>query len=442
MRIPLSSHFTYSKLIRFVFPSVMMMIFTSIYSIVDGFFVSNYVSTTAFSAVNLMAPIFIIVSSVGFMVGAGGTALTAKLLGEKRPDDANRVFSLMVYALIAGGILLTVASLFLLKPIAIALGAKGELLTLSIQYARIILVANTFFMLQNVFQNFLIAAEKPKFGLLITVIAGVTNMVLDFLFVGVFNWGVEGAAYATAMSQVLGGSIPLLYFAFPNNSLLRLTRTHFDGKALLKACTNGASELMTNVSASVVTMLYNFQLLRLTGEDGVAAYGVIMYVNFLFAAVFFGYCLGSAPAISFQYGASNKAELHNLFRKSMGIIGVIGLLMSVISFAMASPFSHLFIKNNADLYQMTVRGFQLYAFSFFLFGFNVFGSSFFTALNNGGVSATISFLRTLVFQVVCILVLPLWFGLDGVWVATLVAELLSLAVTLFCFFRYRKRYGY
>lgn len=442
MRIPLSSHFTYSKLIRFVFPSVLMMIFTSIYSIVDGFFVSNYVNTTAFSAVNLMAPIFIIVSSVGFMVGAGGTALTAKLLGEKRPDDANRVFSLMIYALMAGGIVLAVISVAVLKPIAIALGAKGELLTLSLRYARIILIANPFFMLQNVFQNFLIAAEKPKFGLLITVIAGVTNMVLDFLFVGVFAWGVEGAAFATAISQVVGGVIPLIYFALPNNSLLRLTRTRFDGKALLKACTNGSSELMTNVSASVVTMLYNFQLLRLAGEEGVAAYGAIMYVNFLFAAVFFGYCLGSAPAVSFHYGAGNKDELHNLFRKSMGMIGCLGLLMTAVSFAMASPFSHLFIKNDPLLYQMTVRGFQLYAPTFLLFGFNVFGSGFFTALNNGGVSAAISFLRTLLFQVMSIMVLPLWLGLDGVWLSNVLAELLALAVTVICVVKYRKRYGY
>ena len=442
MRIPLSDHFTYSKLLRFVAPSVLMMIFTSIYSIVDGFFVSNYVNTTAFSAVNLMAPIFIIVSSVGFMVGAGGTALTAKLLGEKRPEDANRVFSLMIYALMVGGVLLTVISLVLLKPIAIALGAKGELLNLSMRYARIILAANTFFMLQNVFQNFLIAAEKPKFGLLITVIAGVTNMILDYLFVGVFSWGVEGAAFATAISQMVGGIIPLVYFALPNNSLLRLTRTRFDGKALLKACTNGSSELMTNASSSVVTMLYNFQLLRLTGEEGVAAYGAIMYVNFLFAAVFFGYCLGSAPAISFHYGAGNRSELNNLYGKSMGVMGCLGLAMAAISFFMASPFSHLFIKDNPDLYHMTMRGFQLYAPTFLLFGFNVFGSGFFTALNNGGVSAALSFLRTLLFQVVSILVLPLWLGISGVWLANVLAELLALVVTTLCFMRYRKRYGY
>ena len=442
MRISLSDHFTYSKLIRFVTPSVLMMIFTSVYSIVDGFFVSNYVNTTAFSAVNLMMPLLIVVGAVGFMVGAGGTALTAKLLGEKRPEDANRVFSLMIYALIVGGVVLTVISLLLLKPVAVLLGAQGQLLTEAVKYARIILAANTFFMLQNVFQTFLIAAEKPKLGLYITLLAGVTNMVLDYLFVGVLQWGIEGAALATSISQAVGGVIPLVYFALPNNSLLRLTRTRFDGKALLKACTNGSSELMTNVSASVVTMLYNFQLLRLAGEDGVAAYGAIMYVNFLFAAVFFGYCLGGAPAVSFHYGAGNKSELHNLYRKSMGVMGCVGLLMAAVSFFMAAPFSHLFIKNNPDLYRMTMRGFQLYAPTFLLFGFNVFGSGFFTALNNGGVSAVISFLRTLLFQSVTILVLPLWLGLDGVWLANVMAELLALGVTAFCFVRYRKRYGY
>jgi len=442
MRIQLSDHFTYSKLLRFVAPSVLMMIFTSIYSIVDGFFVSNYVSTTAFSAVNLMAPIFIIVSAVGFMVGAGGTALTAKLLGEKRSDDANRVFSLMIYALIVGGIALTVASLALPKPIAMALGATGELLTLSINYARIILLGNTFFMLQNVFQNFLIAAEKPKFGLLITAIAGITNMILDYLLVGLLGWGIEGAALATVISQMVGAVIPLLYFILPNSSLLQLTHTRFDGRALSKACTNGSSELMTNVSASVVTVLYNYQLLKLANEGGVAAYGAIMYVNFLFSAVFFGFCLGSAPAISYQYGAGNKKELQNLYRKSMRVIGITGLLMGLISFSLASPFSHLFIKDDPNLCQMTMRGFQLYACSFLLFGFNVFGSTFFTALNNGGVSALLSFSRTLVFQCASILLLPLILGTDGIWLATVAAELLSLAVTVPFFLCKRKQYGY
>lgn len=442
MRIPLSDHFTYSKLLRFVLPSVVMMICTSIYSIVDGFFVSNYVGKTSFAAVNLMMPVLIVVGALGFMIGAGGTAIVAKTLGEGDRKKANRIFSLMIYTVIAGGLVLTLISLLLLKPIAGLLGATGHMLTEALLYARIILIANTFFMLQNVFQTFLIAAEKQKLGLAVTVLAGVTNILLDFLFVGVWQWGIAGAAYATAASQMIGGLLPLLYFALPNNSLLRLTGTRFEGKILLKACTNGSSELMSNVSASVVTMLYNFQLLKFAGENGVAAYGAIMYVNFIFAAVFFGYALGSAPIISFHYGAGNKQELHSLYRKSLLLMGLIGTAMAAASFSLAAPFSRLFVGYDPALYQLTVRGFRLYAFAFLVIGFNLFGSSFFTALNNGGVSALLSFSRTLVFQTVSILVLPSILQTDGIWLATLAAELLSLTVTLPLLLAKRKQYGY
>ncbi len=442
MRVQLSDHFTYSKLMRFVTPSILMMICTSIYSVVDGYFVSNYVGKTSFAAVNLMMPVLIIVGAMGFMIGAGGTAIVAKTLGEGDHTKANRIFSLMIYTVVIGGVGLTVVSLLFLKPLAVLLGASGTMLTEAVSYARIILIANTFFMLQNVFQTFFIAAEKQKMGLYVTILAGITNIVLDFLFVGQWGWGIEGAALATALSQMVGGLTPFLYFLLPNRSLLRLTRPLWNGKILLKACTNGSSELLTNVSASVVTMLYNFQLLKFAQDDGVAAYGAIMYVNFIFAAVFFGYCLGSAPIISFHYGASNKKELHNLYRKSLTVIGCIGVTMATISFAMASPFAKLFVGYDVDLYNLTVTGFRWYAFSFLLFGFNVFGSSFFTALNNGGISAVISFSRTLLFQVITILVLPLWFQTDGIWMATTVAELLSLCVTLPCFLWKKKQYGY
>lgn len=442
MRIPLSSHFTYKKLLQFVFPSVMMMIFTSIYSVVDGFFVSNFVGKTSFAAVNLMMPILIIVGAIGFMIGAGGTAIVAKTLGEGQTDKANRIFSLMIYTVIAGGIALTIISLLLLRPIAVLLGARGQMLTDALLYSRIILIANTFFMLQNVFQTFLIAAEKQKLGLAVTIIAGITNMVLDYLFVAVLHWGLAGAAIATGISQTIGGLIPLIYFLLPNNSLLQLTKTTFNGKILLRACVNGSSELMSNISASVVTMLYNFQLLKLAGENGVAAYGAIMYVNFIFAAVFFGYSLGSAPIISYHYGADNQKELQNLYHKSLMIMGIIGCIMAILSFSAANPFARLFVGYDQDLFQLTLRGFRLYAFSFLICGFNLFGSSFFTALNNGGVSAAISFLRTLVFQTLCIMILPLLLNTDGIWLATLAAEILSLTVTCYFLLTRKKQYGY
>ncbi|MBR3844073.1 MAG: MATE family efflux transporter [Clostridia bacterium] len=442
MAISLSDHFTYKKLLRFVFPSIMMMICTSIYSVVDGFFVSNYVGKTSFAAVNLMMPVLIIMGAVGFMLGTGGTAIVAKVLGEGDRQKANRIFSFMVYTLIIGGITLSAICLPFLRPLAILLGATGQMLEDAVIYSQIILAANTFFMVQNLFQSFFIAAEKPNLGLYVTILAGVTNIVLDFLLVGVWQFGIVGAAVATILSQFVGTILPLLYFTFPNKSLLRLTKTSFDFKLLLKACGNGSSELMSNLSASVVTMLYNFQLLKFQGDNGVAAYGAIMYVNFIFAAIFFGYAMGSAPVVSFHYGAGNKSELHNLYKKSLVLMTLFGVTMAAISFGGAVPFSQLFVGYDQALMDLTIRGFRIYAFSFIISGFNLFGSAFFTALNNGGVSATISFLRTFVFQSLTVLVLPLLFQTDGIWLATTLAELLSLSVTAYFFLSRKKRYGY
>ncbi len=442
MAIKLSDHFTYKKLLRFVFPSIMMMICTSIYSVVDGFFVSNYVGKTAFAAVNLMMPVLIIMGAIGFMLGTGGTAIVAKVLGEGDRQKASRIFSFMVYTLIIGGIALSAICLPFLRPLAILLGATGEMLEEAVIYSQIILAANTCFMVQNLFQSFLIAAEKPKLGLYITILAGLTNVVLDYLLVGVWSFGIVGAAVATITSQFVGCIIPLIYFSLPNSSLLRLTKTNFDLKILLKACGNGSSELMSNLSASVVTMLYNFQLLKFQGENGIAAYGAIMYVNFIFAAIFFGYAMGSAPVISFHYGANNKNELHTLYRKSLIIMGICGVTMAAISFGGAVPFSKLFVGYDKELMNLTIRGFRIYAISFLISGFNLFGSAFFTALNNGGVSAAISFLRTFLFQTATIMLLPLFFQTDGIWFATTLAELLSLAVTAYFFITRKKQYGY
>lgn len=442
MHIRLSEHFTCQKLIILTFPSVIMLVFTSIYGVVDGFFVSNYVGKSAFTAVNFIMPFLMVVGSVGFMFGTGGGALIAKTLGEGQPTKANRLFSLVVYTSILSGLALAALGLLLLRPLASLLGAQGELLENSVVYGRIILLAIPAYVLQYEFQCLFATAGKPTLGLLVTVAAGLTNMALDFLFVAVLPWGLAGAAAATAFSQAVGGILPLIYFARPNSSHLRLGGTALNGRSLLKVCVNGSSELMSNISMSVVSMFYNIQLLKYAGEDGVAAYGVLMYVSLIFQAVFIGYAVGSAPVISYHYGAQNHAELKGLLRKSFMLIGAFSICMFAASRLLSRPLSALFVGYDAGLFAMTVHAFAVFSFSFLLAGFAIFGSAFFTALNDGPVSAAISFLRTCLFQTAAVFILPVFLGLDGVWISVIVAEALALTVTLL-FLRGKQRlYGY
>lgn len=442
MNIQLSDHFTYRRLIRFVIPSVAMMILTSIYGVVDGLFVSNFVGKTPFAAVNLVIPFTMILGAFGFMLGTGGTALVAKTLGEGRQEEANRIFSMLIYFALGLGILLTIFGIAVLKGIVIKMGADDAMLRHCMIYGRIVLLGIPFYMLQNMFQNFLIAAEKPQLGLIVTVAAGLTNMVLDALFIAVLGWGVAGAAVATALGQCVGGLIPFVYFARKNSSRLALVKTKLLGGALLRTCTNGSSELVSNISMSSVGMLYNAQLMKVAGENGVAAYGVILYVNFIFIAIYLGYAYGSAPIVAFNYGAGKKAELQNVLKKSLKLLLGTGIVLLSIGVLFAGVLSGLFVGYDAQLYAMTVRGLRFYAVSFLLSGFNIFGSSFFTALNNGMVSAAISFLRTVVFEVAAVLILPLFFGLDGVWCAITVAELASILITIGAFSALRRRYQY
>lgn len=442
MKIQLSEHFTYSKLLRFTFPSIIMMIFTSIYSVIDGLFVSNFAGKTALAAINIIYPFIMAVGALGFMMGTGGSALVGRLLGEGEKEKANKTFSLIVYTTAIAGILLSALAFLLVPTVSRLFGASGQLLDYCILYGRICFLSMPCFMLQNVFQCFFITAEKPRLGLDVVLSAGITNMVLDFLFVAVFGLGLKGAAIATVCGEIIGGLVPILYFAGRNHSLLRLGRTSFDAGSILKTCTNGSSELMTELSSSVVTVLYNTQLMKIAGANGVAAYSTIMYVNFIFVAIFLGYSLGSAPIISFHYGAGNHDELKNMRKKSLRLITVWGIGMTIISHIFALPFARFFVGYDSELLAMTIHGFRIYAFVYLLNGFNIFGSSFFTALNNGMVSATISFLRTLVFEVICILLLPVFFGIDGIWSAVLVAEALALCVTSFFLITKRSRYHY
>lgn len=442
MKIQLSDHFTYGKLIRFTIPSIAMMIFTSIYGAVDGFFVSNFVGKAEFAAVNFIFPFLMILGAFGFMFGTGGSALVAKTLGEGDRERANRLFSLLVYVSIGVGAVISVFGIIFIRPVASLLGAEGEMLESCVIYGRIILATLVPFMLQMEFQSFFITAEKPKLGLVVTVASGVTNMVLDALLVAVFQMGLVGAALATALSQAVGGFFSLIYFMRPNTSLLKLTKTSFDGRALFKACTNGSSELMSNISMSLVSMLYNFQLMKYAGENGVAAYGVLMYVSMIFMAIFIGYSIGTAPLIGYNYGAANHTEMKNLLKKSFIIIGITSVCMLGASILLASPMSKIFVGYDPELFALTERGFYIYSFSFLFCGVAIFGSSFFTALNNGLISAIISFLRTLVFQVAAVIILPLIFDMDGIWFSIVVAELMSFAVTL-CFIVVQKnKYHY
>lgn len=444
MKIQLSDHFSYGRLLRFTAPYIAMMIFTSVYGVVDGFFVSNYAGKTPFAAVNLIMPFLMVIATVGFMFGTGGSALVAKSFGEGEPERANRNFSLFVYVSFALGVVLAVLGIVFIRPISIRLGAEGALLDNCVVYARIILAALPFYVLQLLFQSFFVTAEKPQLGLAVTVSAGLTNMVLDAVLVISLpqQYKLAGAALATALSQVVGGTVPLFYFARKNSSILRLGRTSFDGRAILKACTNGSSEFMSNVSMNIVGMLYNTQLLKFAGENGVAAYGVMMYVSMIFSAAFIGYSIGTAPVVGYHDGARNFPELKSLLRKSLALTAVCGAFLTLAAEASAGPLSRIFVGYDAALCAMTTRGFQLYALSFLVVGFNIFGSAFFTALNNGAVSAAISFVRTLVFQLLSIWLLPVWWGLDGVWLAVVAAELLALAVTASLFAANRRRYGY
>ena len=442
MKIKLSDHFTYSKLLRFVFPSIIMMVFTSIYGVVDGLFVSNFAGKTAFASINLVMPFVMILGGIGFMIGTGGTALVSKVLGEGKKEKANEIFTMMIIFTLLLGALLSVIGVISMPWVAKFLGATEEMMADCVLYGRIVTGFTVAFMLQNVFQSFLIAAEKPKLGLLATVLAGITNMALDAIFIIVFKWGVAGAAIATGLSQCVGGIFPLIYFSRKNSSLLRLTKTKLEIKPILNACGNGSSELMSNISSSVVSMIYNFQLMKYVGEDGVSAYGVLMYVQFIFVAIYIGYAIGCAPITGYHFGARNHNELKNMLRKSSFLSAVSGVVLTILAIALSSPLAKLFVGYDKELYELTRHAFRLFAYSFLLAGFNIFTSSFFTALNNGAVSAAISFMRTLIFQTSSVLILPIFLGVDGIWWAITVAEVFAFILSLIFLFAKRKKYNY
>lgn len=442
MQIKLSDHFTYGRLLRFVFPSIIMMVVTSLYTVIDGFFVSNFAGKQAFAAVNIIWPFLQLVGAAGFMFGSGGSALVAYTLGTGDQKKANQIFTMLMAVLAVVGAAISVAGFVFMPQIAVALGADDRLLADCVLYGRILICSNTFFMMQCAYQSFLVTAEKPRLGLGLSILAGVTNGVLDFMLVYVFPLGIWGAGVATAISQIVGGLAPTVYFMRKNSSSLRFTKFFMDFGALAKSCLNGSSEMMTNLSGAVVSLLYNLQLLKIAGENGVAAYGAIMYVSFVFTAFHFGYAIGGNPVVGYHYGAGNQDELKSLLRKSLILTGGAGLLMAAMAILLAEPISRIYVGYDAGLCQMTIRGMKIYGISFLLIGFNIFASAFFTGLNNGLVSALISFLRTLVIQVAAVLILPVYLGLDGIWLSIVAAEGVTLVVTVILFVANRKRYHY
>ncbi len=442
MQIQLSDHFDYKKLIRFVLPSVIMMVFTSIYGVVDGLFISNFTGSTAFAAINLVMPFPMVLGGVGFMIGTGGTALVAKTLGEGKRDLANRYFTMMVYFTLIVGAALSVFGIIFIRKVSYLLGADESMIEYCVTYGGILIGFTVTFMLQNLFQNFLVVAEKPKLGLVATVAAGVTNMVLDALFVAAFKWGVIGAALATGISQLVGGVLPLIYFLRPNDSLLRLVPTRLESAPIVRAVTNGSSELMSNISSSLVSVVYNLQLMRYFGKNGVSAYGVIMYVQFIFIAIYIGYIIGAAPIVGFNFGAKNRPELQNVFKKSIILMSSSGVIMTMLALLLAPVLSKIFVGYDNELCQLTTDAFRLFAPTFLLAGLNIFSSGFFTALNNGLVSAIISFFRTLVFQLLAVLLFPEIIGEASIWWSVAFSEMVALIISLIFLICNNKRYGY
>lgn len=442
MNIQLSDHFTYRRIIRFTLPSIVMMIVTSIYSVIDGLFVANIVGSNALSAINIVTPLFFIVGAFGFMLGTGGSAEVARTLGEGQREKANKYFSMIIYSVLIIGIVLGILGFIFMRPLSLMLGASEAIIEHCVSYGRILIVGSGIFMLQTTFQSFFIVAEKPNMGLIFSLASGITNILLDYLFVYVMKMGISGAAIATVCGYIVGGIIPFIYFFMPSGKSLKITKTKLYPKILLNSCINGSSEMMSNVSQSIVTILYNLQLMKIAGENGVAAITVIMYVNFIFIAIFIGFSIGTAPIISYNYGAENHAELKNVYKKSITIIGIVSLVMAIMAVSVATPAARIFVGSNEKLTLMTSHGLRIFAISFLFSGVNIFGSSFFTALCNGKISAFISFLRTLVFQSIMIIVLPKIFGINGVWFSVVVAELISMVITTYFFISRRKQYHY
>ena len=443
----LSDHFTYRKIFRMTIAPILMMIFTSLYVVVDGLFIANFVGKDAYAGENLIFPIIMIIGGIGFMFGTGGSALSAKLLGEGKKEEANQVFSMLLVFTFLVGIIVSIGGYFLVETFAhgmasITEDATDEMVKEAITYGKILIIGQAIFMLQNYFQSFLLVDERSRLGFIATLCAGIGNIILDFLFIVVFKLGVAGAALGTISGYFVGAIIPFIHFIKNKNGLIEFKLTRFKARPILKSCFNGSSEFVNNISSSIVGIVFNIQLLKFMGQNGVAAYGTIAYVSFLFVSIFIGYSIGMAPVISFNYGAENHDELKNVLRKSLIIIFIMELFMVLISFTCARPLAMLFSSGNNDLEELTINALRICSLAFIFTGIGIFTSSFFTALNNGALSALNAFMRTLVFQIAFILLLPLIFGASGIWWAIIFADCAAFILAIACLIWKRKQYHY
>lgn len=442
-QISISDKFTFGRLLRFAAPSIIMVIFTSLYGIVDGLFVSNFAGDDAFAAINLFMPLFYILGSAGFLLGSGGCAFIAKLFGEQREGEARRHFTGLTLLATGTGALFTCVITPFMPQIATLLGADENTHAYCVTYGYIMLGGLVPFLLQSYFQYFFAVADRPKTGLIITVAAGMTNVIGDFLLIFVFDLGVIGAAVATIVGAAVGGIIPLVYFLIKRDGRLFLSKPSFKPRDMGAVCVNGSSEMVTNISVSTVSVIYNLQLLKYIGDNsGVIAYGVIMYVSFIFIGCFLGFSVGTAPIIGYNYGAQNTDELKNVFKKSMLFYVIAAVVMTVLSEALATPLAYIFVGHDKKLLELSAHALRLFSFSFLISGFNIYASALFTALNNGVLSAVISISRTLVLQIGAVFIMPLIFDIDGIWSATIAAELLTFAVSAIIVLAQRKKYMY
>lgn len=439
--INLKEHFDSRKIIKFTLPTIIMTLFTSIYGIVDGIFVSNIINSNAFASINLIMPFTLILGSIGFMFGTGGSALVSKILGENESKKAKEYFSVLIYSLIIIGVIISIISFIFMKPIATFLGAKDELLEMSMLYGKILMFSLPFLFLQNCFQSFMIVAERPKIGLVISLISGISNMILDYIFIYLFKFGIIGAGGATAISQFIGGIIPLVYFGRKNTTTLKLVKTKLLIKPIINTCYNGLSEMVSNISYSIVNILFNLQIMKYIGVNGIVAYGIINYVSFIFISVYLGFSTGAIPIISYHYGAKNKDEIKNLLKIGVRILFVVSIILTLIAEIFSKIFASIFVAYDTELLKLSTTAFRLFSVSYLISWFNLYVSSFFTALNDGRTSAVISFSRAFVGQIIMILVLPILFGINGLWLAATFSEIISLFISLIFLIKYKDKYN-
>lgn len=431
-----------ASLLKFAAPTIFSMLLMEIFGIVDGLFVVRLIGTDALSAVNITFPIVLMSIALGMMFSSGGSALVSRRLGQKRERTARQNFSLIAVSAFVCGAVLAALGLAFLKPLLYFLGTNDALYGMCYEYARTTLMFVPVTIFACVFFMFYIARGKAGLGMIVTASAGLINVILDYVFIAVFDMGLFGAALATGIGYSASGVVGLLYFTFNRRGSLYLEKPKWDRFVLTKACFNGASEMVSNVSVCIITVLLNNIVMRLAGADGVAAITVVLYMQTSLMSVCFGYSMGISPLVSYNYGKRETARLQRTFAVSLRLIGLVSVgVFAFCNFATAGLVG-LFVDEGTHVFDMAYKGLRLFSFTFLFMGLNVFASALFTALSNGKVSAVLSFCRTLVFVVGFLLVLPLYWQMTGVWLSMPLAEALSCLLSVYCFAKYKGVYKF